>query len=91
MSSDLSEPDSVWTGASDNVTESEWEWNSGDPEMMYVNWDVGQPGKVLVYIVSITRCVLSIHIVLSKHKTSNNLICHFLSRYFQHISIKLAS
>lgn len=42
----LAEKNSVWTGLKDDEEEGTWEWNSGDPEMAYMNWDVGQPGTL---------------------------------------------
>nr|XP_022335749.1 macrophage mannose receptor 1-like [Crassostrea virginica] len=37
-----SEEDGFWIGATDLNTESHWRWVSGDPQMPYSNWELGQ-------------------------------------------------
>lgn len=44
------ESDSVWTAASDSITEGIWEWNWGNAIMEYTNWDEGQPGEVVIVV-----------------------------------------
>jgi len=48
----VDESDSIWTAGTDSINEGIWEWNWDNAWIDYTNWDVGQPGNILVLYTS---------------------------------------